>query len=114
MSSKPPPNQLPPEVVEALRSGHVIEALKRLREATGVGLAEAKALLEAQAAARAGQATVHPHTHPVQPTRVPSASPPQSLGGLSPGEVPRASGSGLATAVLIAIAVVAGAYFLLR
>src|SRR3974377_480055 len=33
---------LPPEVVAALRNGNKIEAIRLLRQATGVGLAEAK------------------------------------------------------------------------
>jgi hypothetical protein len=38
---------LPPEIIAAWRRGDKIEAIKRLRMATGVGLAEAKAALEA-------------------------------------------------------------------
>jgi len=42
-----PPDSLPPDVVEALKLGKPIEAIKRLRKSTGVGLAEAKALVDA-------------------------------------------------------------------
>lgn len=42
-----PPDSLPPDVVEALKLGRPIEAIKRLRKATGMGLAEAKALVDA-------------------------------------------------------------------
>ena len=42
-----PPDALPPEVVEALKLGRPIEAIKRLRKSTGVGLAEAKAIVDA-------------------------------------------------------------------
>ena len=49
---------LPPEVVEALRQGNKIEAIKRLRTATGLGLAEAKDRIEAHDLAGAGQATL--------------------------------------------------------
>lgn len=42
-----PIESLPPDVVEAWKSGHKIEAIKRLREATGLGLAEAKAAIDA-------------------------------------------------------------------
>jgi hypothetical protein len=38
---------LPPEVVEAWRTGRKIEAIRLLREKTGAGLAEAKAAVEA-------------------------------------------------------------------
>jgi hypothetical protein len=42
-----PIDSLPADVVEAWRSGNKIEAIKRLREATGLGLAEAKAAIDA-------------------------------------------------------------------
>ena len=38
---------LPPDVMQALRAGHKIEAIKRLREARGMGLKEAKDAVEA-------------------------------------------------------------------
>ena len=49
---------LPPDVVDALRRGNKIEAIKRLRTATGLGLAEAKDRIEAHDLAGAGQATL--------------------------------------------------------
>jgi ribosomal protein L7/L12 len=39
-------NNVPSEVVQALQSGRKIEAIKRYREATGVGLKEAKDFVE--------------------------------------------------------------------
>lgn len=42
-----PIDSLPADVVEAWKSGNKIEAIKRLREATGMGLAEAKAAIDA-------------------------------------------------------------------
>lgn len=42
---------LPPEVVEAIRRGQIIEAIKLLRDA-GLGLKEAKAAVSAQAAGK--------------------------------------------------------------
>jgi len=42
-----PLDSLPPDVVEALKLGKPIEAIKRLRKSTGMGLAEAKALVDA-------------------------------------------------------------------
>ena len=47
---------LPGDVLDALRSGNKIEAIKRLREATGLGLKEAKDLIEAHEAGGAGAA----------------------------------------------------------
>jgi ribosomal protein L7/L12 len=41
-----PYKNVPQAVVEALRSGNKIEAIKRYREATGVGLKEAKDFIE--------------------------------------------------------------------
>ena len=42
-----PVGQLPPDVLKALASGRTIDAIKRLRKATGLGLAEAKAVIDA-------------------------------------------------------------------
>lgn len=42
-----PVDSLPADVVEAWKSGNKIEAIKRLREATNLGLAEAKAAIDA-------------------------------------------------------------------
>lgn len=47
---------LPDDVLDALRGGQRIEAIKRLREATGLGLKEAKDLIEAYEAGAAGGA----------------------------------------------------------
>jgi hypothetical protein len=48
MSWEPAPIEagLGPEVIQALQAGNMIEAIKRHREATGLGLAEAKAAVE--------------------------------------------------------------------
>ncbi len=61
-------NQLPEDVIAAIQQGHKIEAIKRLREATGLGLANAKVLVD-----RAAQ--THGPTKPIpnfadQPTGV--------------------------------------------
>jgi hypothetical protein len=42
-----PIDSLPADVVEAWKSGNKVEAIKRLREATHMGLAEAKAAIDA-------------------------------------------------------------------
>jgi ribosomal protein L7/L12 len=45
----PQPQTLPPEVIQALERGQLIEAIKLLRQARGLGLAEAKHAVEAHA-----------------------------------------------------------------
>ena len=42
----PAPTGTPPGVMEAIQAGNTIEAIKAYREATGVGLAEAKDAVE--------------------------------------------------------------------
>ena len=42
----PAPSGTPPGVMEAIQAGNTIEAIKAYREATGVGLAEAKDAVE--------------------------------------------------------------------
>ena len=39
-------NQLPADVIQAIEKGRKIEAIKILREATGIGLANAKVLVD--------------------------------------------------------------------
>src|SRR6516165_10803196 len=71
-----PSNTLPPEVVDAWRRGDHIEAIKRLRQATGVGLAEAKAALDAfdgRTARRASGSAATKGT--LAPGEVPSSRP---------------------------------------
>lgn len=43
----PMPHQIPAAVHEALQRGEILEAIKHLREATGLGLKEAKDVVEA-------------------------------------------------------------------
>ena len=121
--AKPIP-QIPPDVVEALEKGHLLEAVKRLRATMPVGLAEAKSILEwhlrqntiavpqqgkkppaprpAATAAMAPRVTGrhHPTVHAPNPP------------GLAPGEVPRTSGGGLGIVVLLAAAMGLAYYFL--
>ena len=47
VSAKAPSGPLPLDVVQALKAGHKIEAIKLLREQTGLGLKEAKDAVEA-------------------------------------------------------------------
>ncbi|SRR5258706_10639671 len=77
-----PAGRLPPAVTEALRRGNKIEAIKVLREQTGLGLKEAKDAVEKS----------HGTGHAVP--------------GLSPGEIPR---SGKVTGFIVAMAVTAAA-----
>jgi hypothetical protein len=91
---------LPLEAIAALRRGNKIEAIKLLREKSGMELAEAKAVVDAFDKVRVGVGNVkmalrpkaggddHTPLHP----------------GLSPGEMPR---GGAPWAVAIAIAVLA-------
>ncbi len=87
-----PRHSLPADVLTALEQGQKIEAIKRLRNATGLGLKEAKEAVEAcEASADA--------------SRVKAA-------GLAPGEVPKTSGAGrwLVALVLMGLA----AYYFFR
>jgi hypothetical protein len=80
---------LPADVLEALRRGNKIEAIKRLREQTGLGLKEAKDAVEASGVMPAAKSST-----------------------LAPGEVPRSTAR-----VWLIIAVIAAAlvvYYLLR
>jgi len=92
----------PPAVLEALKRGNKIEAIKLLRQVTKMGLAETKALVDAIEAQRTAGG-------PGAPNRTTSASAaqpsirirqhpthhyvPHSKSGLSPGEVPRTGDS---------------------
>jgi len=78
---------LPDDVLDALRGGQRIEAIKRLREATGLGLKEAKDLVEACEAGVAGR--------------------PAAAATRTPAVVSGRGGSGIGT--LLAIAAVAAA-----
>ena len=113
MSSPSQRPSFPPAVLEALRKGNKLEAIKLLREASKAGLAEAKSMVEAaqgmkppqakaprQAAAPAHRASVGAHA--VAPARPIPGYIPHSRSGLSPGEVPR--GGGQAGWIFIVIA----------
>jgi len=91
---------LPPEIIAAWRRGDKIEAIKRLRMATGVGLAEAKSALEAL---DAGGAAAGGRTAGVP--RVDEKT-------LAPGEVPRHSSQGAVWMVTIVALVLALAAWL--
>lgn len=52
-------DSLPPEVIRAIEQGRKIEAIKLLREATGLGLANAKVLVD-KASRQHGPKNTHP------------------------------------------------------
>jgi hypothetical protein len=116
---KPTP-PLPPEVLDALRRGRTLDAIKLLRK-SGFGLAEAKRLLEWQARqntiptrARAPDEPDAPeppprpmaHPHPLPATQA------SIVRRLSPGEVPRGGGNGIGVGVLLVAGILAALYFL--
>lgn len=116
---------LPPDVAAALSRGNVIEAIKLLRTKYNVGLAEARALLEAlqKQAAHAqihGQGQAKPHAKPAP--HIPSGMKPGHHHPhtaatlhidphLSPGEVPNTQSGAFFAAVLLAILFVLGTAF---
>ena len=104
----------PPAVLEALRKGNKLEAIKLLREASKTGLVEAKALVDAMQGAKAARAkaATPPRPPSVGVAARPAPGPPipgyvpHSKSGLSPGEVPRAGGNFGWVLVLVVGAVV--------
>jgi len=121
--TKPIP-PIPPDVADALAKGHLLEAVKRLRATMPVGLAEAKSVIEwhmrhnalPSAAARQAATATAPKPHAVQHHPAlrhhPTAHAPFRPGGLSPGEVGKTGGGGMAFVVLLAIAAGLVFYFL--
>ena len=109
-------NSLPPQVIEALKRGNKIEAIKLLREAMRLGLAEAKSVVDALDAISGSTPTpapkpqsklkpqAHPKPRPVRHTGRPRED------DLSPGEEPRSSAS--LVGIIIAIAAVVAAAWL--
>lgn len=117
--TKPIP-PVPPDVAELLAKGHLLEAVKRLRAASPMGLAEAKSVIEwhvrhnalrppsppAPRPGTVGMATRVPAVHH-HPTVHAPARP-----GLSPGEVGKTGGGGMGIVVLLAVAMGLVYYFL--
>lgn len=112
---------LPPEVVEALRRGDAIGAIKLLRQKyPKMGLKEAKAMLEAiQRLAAAhpkppvASATKSAAAHASNPMHPPKGSSTPMVyrrSGLSPGEMPRTGEGGGFAVVLIVAALAALAW----
>jgi hypothetical protein len=103
-------NPLPPVVLEALRRGDKVVAIKLLREMTKLGLAEAKGMIDALEAHQKAQGTAKPpsptnvhggmqhHAHAVAQRR-------PREDDLGPGEVPRSTPFG-GIAIMIAVAAI--------
>ena len=102
-------NPLPPVVLEALRRGDKVVAIKLLREMTKLGLAEAKGMIDALEAHQRAQGTAKSSTAPtahdgMQHTHVASQRRPRE-DDLGPGEVPRSTPfAGIA--IMIAVAAI--------
>ena len=118
-------HNIPPQVLQAVQRGNLIEAIKFMRQhKPQLGLAEAKALIEAiqrqakvPALVQKAQARVEGGMHPHGPAHTPHgpAHPiPSSMMNphVSPGEVPRTgSGSVFAVMVIAIVVVVAAAVY---
>ena len=108
----------------ALAKGHLLEAVKRLRATMPMGLGEAKSVIEwhlrhnalqsvsTRPAATATAPKAHAVSHHPTLHHHPTAHAPFRPGGLSPGEVGKTSGGGMAIIVLLAIAAGLVIYFL--
>ena len=90
---------LPAEALDALRGGNKIEAIRIVRESTGIGLAEAKSIVEEIENSL-------PSPSPATVATRASQAPLRARPGLAPGEVPKAGRAGMWLA-LIAVAAVA-------
>lgn len=93
-SEEIPVSALPAEVRTALEAGNAIEAIRLLRKASGLGLKNAKAVIDAAPLGRKGGAV------PGEP-------------GLAPGEVPR-SGASAGALVLVVVLVALVAWLLMH
>jgi len=96
---------LPKEAVEELKRGNTINAIKLIREATGVGLAEAKTLVD----------LIQKELPDVGNRSLPAATPASIRAGphLAPGEVARGGSTGkwLALFAVAALLVIAALYY---
>ena len=135
-----PHDALPAEVIDALRRGNAIEAIKLLR-AKGIGLADAKARVEAHLRGFATPSAAHKASRALPPDAARAlargdkieaiklvraetglglkeakdwvdaqSGTPQMPTGLAPGEVPRHEGLG--AWIVVIVLVVAAAYFI--
>ena len=109
-----PTHSIPPEIVNALRSGNTIEAIRLLRK-SGLGLAEIKGMVEtfagetaAGAAAAAAAKASTKTTKAVVKAAVPARPSRPRYSNLSPGEMPRAGGNGPAAVLILIAAAILG------
>ncbi len=98
MNNRPmplPTEPLPADVLDALRRGQTITAIKLLRQSTGLGLKEAKDLVDG-------------HLRSLADLRVPGGAGQV----LSPGQVPRSNGMAWWVAAVVIVAAAAAWWFL--
>jgi hypothetical protein len=113
--------QIPPQALAALRAGNKIEAIKIIRQAMNVGLAEGKAMVDAFDAGPASasadstmaSAAAAPEAMPARATRqLPRATVPGYVRreGMSPGEVPRSNDAMQFVFFIAVVAIAIAAY----
>jgi len=116
-------HNIPPQVIQAVQRGNLIEAIKFLRQhKPQLGLAEAKALIEAiqrqanvpplvQKAQARVEGAMHSHGSAHAPPHSPAHPIPSSMMNphVSPGEVPRTGSGSVFAVMVIAIVVVLAA-----
>ena len=103
-----------PAILEALRKGHKIEAIKLLRQASGLGLAEAKYMVERYE--KGGMVSSGKEGGPAVGAKQPviSATAYRGRPGLSPGQVAPSEGGPIAFVVIALIAAAVAAFVLLH
>ena len=106
-----PLDRLPPQVLDAMRRGSLLEALKLLRQ-SGIGLKDARALLEAQRSRADSPAAPSRTAQPATRFESHQPTPGAVLGDLSPGQVSNAGNTAWWWILLALIGLVF--YFLLR
>jgi len=99
---------LPPPVLEALNAGNKLEAIKRLRGITGLGLKEAKDWVDSYERTTSASSTEAHFS-----AQIPSAQSAHARAGLGPGEVAHGSGPGkwLALIAIAALAILAALFY---
>lgn len=110
------PNSLPPQVLEALRRGNKIEAIKHLREATKLGLAEAKGVIDALEQGKPMPSRPSPRPAVGRPIAKPASHEHRRPreNDLSPGEVPRGGAFNPIAVVVLLVAAAFAAWWLLK
>lgn len=97
------PNPLPPHVLAALRAGNKLEAVKLLREATGLGLMESKDVIDGYHDGNRSHAVIASAVNPL----------PESKAGTgAPGEVSTSGGRIWYVVAAVAVAALLASYLL--